>query len=118
MDESAERNDHLGMRLGVRIVSLGLAGLVTIALAASNVALVQAAEPDWASLPYFRHDYGGWFRIWTNENTFDNGVRIINGGDPGSAFNPYPGPTKEESQPTGEFQTLWAAKCQGVKDQV
>jgi hypothetical protein len=72
-------------------------------------------EPDWLNLPYSYDDYGGWFRIWTNENTFDNGVRIINGD--GSIFgSPYPGQTPEEYLPT-EFQALWAQKCQPVKEQ-
>lgn len=70
------------------------------------------SEPDWASLPYFRHDYGGWMRIWTNENTFDKGVRKINAT---TAFNPYPGPTAEET--SGEFQVLWAEKCEPKKAQ-
>jgi hypothetical protein len=108
------------MRPGARIASLILVAfscLAPISSQAAHSAPGQATEPDWANLPYFRHDYGGWFRIWTNQNTFDNGVRIINGGDPGSMFNPYPGPTVEELDPLNDFQGLWSTKCQKVKEQ-
>jgi hypothetical protein len=70
------------------------------------------SEPDWASLPYFRHDYGGWMRIWTNESTFDKGERMINAS---TVFDPYPGPTIEEQ--SAEFQVLWAEKCAPKKAQ-
>jgi hypothetical protein len=92
---------------------------LSIALLAVALALpapfstAQTPEPsDWYSLPYFRHDYGGWFRIWTNESTFTNGVRVVGAS---SAFNPYPGPTAEEQ--STEFQALWADTCQRAKAQ-
>lgn len=109
------------MRRGVRVVSIiltGLVGLSLISTQAASAPRVQTTQPDWATLPYFRHDYGAWFRIWTNEEKFNPGVRVINGSSAGSMFSPYPGPTVEELEPTNEFQTLWAAKCQPEDEQV
>ena len=112
------------MKAGHRIAATGLAALVGLAPLPSRASIsdpalgaalqtLNAEEPDWRTLPFFRHDYGGWFRIWTNENTFDKGVRIVNGSR--SEWNPNPGPTTEES--STEFQVLWNEKCQRVKAQ-
>ena len=85
--------------------------LVASSLVPFGAASAQSTEPDWQSLPYFRHDYGGWMRIWTNENTFTKGSRKINFT---TAFNPYPGPTIEEQ--SSESQVLWG-KCNATKQQ-
>ena len=107
------------MGKGVRVVAsllVVLVGLAPLTTQASEKVVRPAEEPNWASLPYFRHDYGGWFRIWTNENTFDNGVRVINA-DRGSVFTPYPGPTTEELQVSTEYQALWSERCKRVDEQ-
>ena len=107
------------MGKGARVVAIllvGVVGLAPLSTQASERVGRPAEEPDWDSLPYFRHDYGGWFRIWTHENTFDNGVRIINA-DRGSVFAPYPGPTSEELQLSSEYQMLWSEKCKRVDEQ-
>lgn len=98
-----------------RLLAALLTCLMTVGLSPAVPSGAQeAAEPDWINLPYIYDDYEGWFRFWTNQDTFSPGVRKINAT---SVFEtPYPGLTPEEYKPT-EFQVLWGKTCQRVNPQ-